>query len=264
MKFMMRLPVIGIIVLLAGASLVQGQQHEAERSHRDAIPFGPEATLQVILTDGRLNLQGIDGGEVQIEMVKTVRAYRGAGADEAEALVEKIELVTEKSDERIRISTKLPRGCKRELDCRVDLTISVPEGATVSARADDGDIYVTNASGSFDLHTDDGDVHLTDVSGRIDIRADDGDVEAAIASNTMLTVRADDGDIRLVLAVDDGDEPAILVEQDDGKTRSDFRVFTSRESYAAAFKSGLLEGGGWPRAELRVEDGDIEIERREP
>ena len=243
----------GFLLLVAG-SVATGQvhQHVAEDPHEDSFSFPGGGSFTLDVEDGDLILEGWDKEGVQIEAIKRVRSFQKSDVALAEELVDQIDLIIEVDTRgnELNIRTENPSGC-RGVDCRVDFRIFLPRR---HARTDDGEVRFTGLEGSVRVMTDDGDIILREITGDINAHTDDGDVEVLVAPRSAVVIRTDDGDIRLALVLEDGDEPKILVRQDDGDIDSELPFWTSKRSFD--------EAPGSPEIRLQTDDGDIRIFRR--
>ena len=135
---------------------------------------GPETTERVLQTfkvgaDGALDLAGISGdvrvtggsgNEIRIEAVKRVR-HRSA--DEAKRLLQDLRIEMTNVNGRVEVRTLYPRRGsygERGLSARVDYTVAVPAGVTVSVKSISGDVVVSGVRGEVRAETVSGDVSV--------------------------------------------------------------------------------------------------------
>lgn len=154
--------------------------------------------------------------------------------------------------------------------------VHAPKYIKLGLQGDDGDLKVENWGAEVECRVDDGDIHLKNIAGsRTDVRADDGAVTIdGLTGN--LTITLDDGDVTLT-ACDlencrvDGEDGEITVRQSKGSfdiTVDDGNVvmegLEARGLHVSAAEGdievGLLSGPTPLDAEIKTEDGDIEIE----
>ncbi len=143
--------------------------------------------------------------------------------------------------------------------CYVDYVITVPEGVSVVARSDSGDVSVSNVHGDLELSSSSGEIEARDVvAGRAVFDADSGDVtvdglaagtiEASSdsggvtlvldSSPTSVHATADSGDVQIALP-DTPDAYRVDVSSDSGDTSADIRTDpASGRSIQASSDSG--------------------------
>jgi DUF4097 and DUF4098 domain-containing protein YvlB len=154
--------------------------------------------------------------------------------------------------------------------------IHSPATVRLDLEGDDGDVTIENWRADVECRADDGDIHLKNITGgRTDLRTDDGDVTIDGLSGN-LTISLDDGDVTLA-ACDlescrvDGEDGEVTVRQskgcfditlDDGTVIMD--RLEARELHISTAEGdievGLLTGPTPLDAEIKTEDGDIEID----
>ncbi|MBL7849616.1 MAG: DUF4097 family beta strand repeat protein [Cyclobacteriaceae bacterium] len=126
---------------------------------------------------------------------------------------------------------------------KYEITLEVPEGASLQIRGDDGDYRVRNVNGSISMDIDDADVELSACSGNeFRFRLDDGDI-VMDGGKGKLDIDADDADVRITGA----QFTSILADVDDG----DFQIETTladQGEYMINAQDGLvamtITGGG--------------------
>jgi hypothetical protein len=143
--------------------------------------------------------------------------------------------------------------------CSIDYVITVPEGVSVVARSDSGDVSVSNVHGDIQLSSSSGWIEVRDVvAGRAVLDADSGDVtvdglaadsiEASSdsgsvtllldSSPTSIRATADSGDVQIALP-DTPDAYRVDVSSDSGDTSADIRTDpASGRSIQASSDSG--------------------------
>jgi hypothetical protein len=85
--------------------------------------------------------------------------------------------------------------------CQVDYVIRAPEGVTVIAHSDGGDVTVSNVHGDLDLASSGGSVKARNVDAqRVRFQSDGGDVDAQGLSADSIGASADGGNVLLALS----------------------------------------------------------------
>ena len=163
---------------------------------------GPETTERVLQTfkvgaDGALDLAGISGdvrvtggsgNEIRIEAVKRVR-HRSA--DEAKRLLNDLSIEMANVNGRVEVRTVYPRRGsygERGLSARVDYTVAVPAGVTVSVKSIAGDVVVAGVRGEVRAETVSGDVSVESAPNLAVARTVSGNVLARDVGGTGTVV----------------------------------------------------------------------------
>jgi hypothetical protein len=97
--------------------------------------------------------------------------------------------------------------------CQVDYVIRVPEGVSVIAHSDGGDVTVSNVRGDLDLTSSGGSVEVRDVEAqRVRFGSDGGDIDAQGVSTDSIDASANGGSVLLSLS----SPPAMVNVTSDG------------------------------------------------
>jgi hypothetical protein len=132
------------------------------------------------------------------------------------------------------------------------IDISVPQGASLRVKGDDGDYKINNIDGEISIEADDADVALTACSGsRFRFRLDDGDITMDEGKGD-LTIDADDADVR----ISNAKFSSINADMDDGDLIVETALFDNGD-YRIRSQDGLValtvtQGGG--KFEIRHDD----------
>jgi DUF4097 and DUF4098 domain-containing protein YvlB len=93
---------------------------------------------------------------------------------------------------------RLTDGCRWWAStCRVDFTLTVPDGQTIEIHTSAGDITVSGESGPLDLHTSAGDITVSGGSGPLELHTSAGDIRADGITSGRVVARSSAGDVRL-------------------------------------------------------------------
>jgi hypothetical protein len=179
---------------------------------------------------------------------------------------------------------------------KYEITMEVPEGASLQVRGDDGDYRVRNVNGSisidvddgdvdlsgcsgdyFKFHLDDGDIVMDEGKGKLDIDADDADVQIANGKFISIMADVDDGDLQIETTLADNGEYAIQaqdglvaliitggggkfdVRHDDSRvtTEGDFQQIDRSEN-----RTTLTLASGNARVDIRSDDARVKLVKR--
>ncbi len=179
---------------------------------------------------------------------------------------------------------------------KYEITLEVPEGASLLVRGDDGDYRIRNVDGRISLDLDDADVELSACSGdyfrfqmddgdvvmdegrgSLDIDADDADVKITRAAFTSIIADVDDGDLEIETSLADNGEyrinaqdglVALTVTKGGGKfdiRHGDSRIVTEGDwdqINRSDEHTQLVLANGNARVDIRADDGRVRLVRR--
>jgi len=179
---------------------------------------------------------------------------------------------------------------------KYEITLEVPEGASLQVKGDDGDYRIRNVDGkiamdlddadvelsacsgdSFRFQVDDGDITMDEGRGSLDIEADDGDVRISNAHFTSIIANVDDGDIEIETSLADkgeyritGEDGLIALTITNGGGKFYIRHGDSRITTEGAWdqihrsddRTELVLANGDARVEIRSDDARVRLVRR--
>lgn len=179
---------------------------------------------------------------------------------------------------------------------KYEITLEIPEGASLQVKGDDGDYRVRNVNGSISMDIDDADVELSSCQGsefrfrlddgdivmdggkgKLDIDADDADVHITGAQFTSVLADVDDGDLQIETTL--ADQGEYMINAQDGLVamtitggggKFDVRHDDSRVTTEGDFKqidrsdgrTTLVLANGNARVDIRSDDARVRLVRR--
>lgn len=179
---------------------------------------------------------------------------------------------------------------------KYEITLEIPEGASLQVKGDDGDYRIRNVDGKITMDLDDADVELSACSGdyfrfqlddgdiimdegrgSLDIDADDADVKISNAHFTSILADVDDGDLEIETSLADNGQYrisgqdgliALTVTNGGGKfyiRHDDTRVTTDGDwdqVYRSDDRTELVLAHGNARVDIHSDDARIRLVRR--
>ena len=115
----------------------------------------------------------IEGSAAESCAVKATIAGRSREAEDAQRLAEETEVQLVSSGDKLTVKIDKPK-LKGNESIVVDLDVSLPEQADLDVKTYNGEIIITNISGSIEGVTHNGNVKVTKVSGEIDMETYNG------------------------------------------------------------------------------------------
>lgn len=194
-RSLLSLAVVTAALTLGACNLQLSTDVEAKDQWTRSYPLTPAGQLIINSTNGRINVTAGDGDTVTITAERIVKAGTEDVAKQQLALFEMTEDV---KPDRVSIDST-GRGFTMNVSRRVNYTVTMPKGASLSLVNSNGEIVVTNIGGHFSAETSNGSVtatglkqsaKVTTTNGVIDLGFESvsGEGIAAETTNGMITV----------------------------------------------------------------------------
>src|SRR5690606_14570696 len=139
--------------------------------------------LSIANTNGRTTVEATDTDTIEVTAERIVRAGTEEAANEQLAA---FEMNDSAGPDQVSIDTST-RGLTMGISRRVNYTVRVPRGVSVTLTATNGEIVATGIGGAFDASTTNGRITGIDLSGSASASTTNG-----VIALTMRTI-ADDG-----------------------------------------------------------------------
>jgi len=225
-------------------------------------------SITIIGDEGTIKISSWDKQEVYLKITKRVWDRNSRRAEE---IMENLEVEIEHSDNRLYIReidvhehfrfSNIFHSDKwrRHSEHQVDYDLKVPREINLKIENDEGNVEISEITGSLRLRLDEGDVILKNLeSSKIDVVVDEGDLvcKNARGASSTLFVNIDEGSVRL----SDCEFATIDLESDEGDFILNGLVIKngdlqSDEGDIEADFSLLADG----RCKMRTDEGDIFI-----
>jgi hypothetical protein len=237
------LTLVAILLCVPSASLAS--VGELREEFHQSYPLSPGGRVSVSSAAGEVRIRAWERPEVRVDAVK--RAYRSDRLAEAQIDVSA-------DGNSVVIRTLYPGGSMTyqtgnpDSSAIVDITVTVPRGASVDASSQSGGV---TASG---------------LSGRVKISSMSGDVEAAFDELTVqghIELKSMSGSVSVTLPSDAGAD--VSAHSTSGRVRSEFQLASggSGDDDDDDEASARIGGGG-PSINLSSMSGDVHIRRGPP
>ncbi len=208
---------------------------------------------------GRFSLENTNGnvrvatwGEARVR----IEAEKAAASEHA---LRRIEVAGEGEGDRVDVRTRMPHGPWFSGGGKVDYTITVPRGASVTVRNVNGRIEVQDLTGELRAHNVNGSLDATDLGGPVEASTVNGSVKVGVARVSPASesrISSTNGAVRVTLPSDTAaDVEASVVN---GAVHCDFDLTGGHKSRRKV--EGRIGGGG-ARFELRTVNGAVHIDR---
>jgi hypothetical protein len=191
--------VVASVIGLAGCQAALGGLNErASDEWTRTYPLTANGEVQVINTNGRVDVEGVDGTMVD---VRAERIARAATLTAARELLPRITVTEDVRPDRVAIETRPPGGILIGVSFEVRYHVRVPKAALVRLRTVNGELGVTAISGRLVATTTNGGVTGRDLAGGVEARTINGRVAIDIGSlrTDPIDLRAVNGMLQLTL-----------------------------------------------------------------
>ena len=142
-------------------------------------PLATGGEVQVVNTNGKVEIEGVEGAAVEIRAERVARATTNEGARE---LLSRVVIREDVTPDRVSVRTERMSGIMIGAGFEVRYHVKAPKGATVRATTTNGEIDVAALSGKLIAQTTNGDLNAKDLTGGVDARTTNGDVRIDVAS----------------------------------------------------------------------------------
>jgi DUF4097 and DUF4098 domain-containing protein YvlB len=198
-------------VLAAGVALVSlslaacdlamsGFREEAKDTWSKTYPLAANGRLEIVNTNGSINVTPTDGAQVEIQAERVAHAATQQGAKD---LLQKVEMREEVSSDRIHVESRQPSMVGFHGSLEVRYTIRVPRSASVDLRETNGHVEVTGLTRETHLSTTNGHINGKKLDGTVHASTTNGRVDLDMASVTQdIEAETTNGSIVLRLPAD--------------------------------------------------------------
>jgi DUF4097 and DUF4098 domain-containing protein YvlB len=152
-------------------------------------------TPHVVIDNSRggVRVTGADGTNVKVGGRKSVRAIDRASADRANG---GSQCTVEKSGDTITVTSR-SSGIQDSARVTVDLDVTVPRGASVELRGQNGDFDIGDLSGEVSVYSDNAGVRAQNLTGKLKVDTRKSDIIRATAIKGDIELKGHGRDIEL-------------------------------------------------------------------
>src|SRR5437588_7296214 len=159
------------ILPLAGCMHLGPLGGRATDESTKTYPLSAGGELRIVNTNGRVDIQGIDGSAVE---VRTVRIARATTDEAARQLLPRIRIHEYVTPDRISIETERIGGLLIGAGFEVQYHVKTPKGATVNVTTTNGAVAMAELSGPVRARTTNGGITAKNLSGAVEARSTNG------------------------------------------------------------------------------------------
>jgi DUF4097 and DUF4098 domain-containing protein YvlB len=245
--------------LLMGIAIKLANQVSATATSTQSFTVSDTPSLDIHNPSGRVQIQQGASDSVSVEITRTAR---DASQSAARADLEKIVVETTQLGNQITVTSDFPDAGFFAGSSSVNLLITVPPNANITADVTAGDVQVSGVSGLMEITGGAGDVTLQDVApadgSRIQMASGSVTLAGAIVANTAIDISVSTGDVNLQL-------PTETAARLDARTNngdihiSGWPIQPSRMNNVGAVANGTLGAQAAGTIRIRVDTGDITV-----
>jgi hypothetical protein len=256
-RFRLTVAVLPLVVALAGCEMSVGNltgRATDEWTHTYPLTAGGE--LEITNTNGRIEVEGVDGSTVEVRAERIAKAATDTGARE---LLPRIVIKETVTPEHVTIATERMSGIMVGAGFEVRYHVRAPRTAILRLTNSNGVVSATGVTCQLIAHTTNGGVNARNVTGEIDARTTNGQVAVDLTSLTSkVTLKTTNGSVVLTMP-DDAKADISASCTNGGISISGLKLETTESSRRRV--EGKLNGGGVP-IELRTTNGAIRVRSR--
>jgi hypothetical protein len=249
-----------LAVALAGCDLsLANMTARATDEWTRTYALAPGGEVRIVNTNGRIEVEGIEGSTVE---VRAERIARGATEAAARELLPRIVIRDESKPDRVSLETERISGILIGVGYEVRYHVRAPKNAAINVVNTNGQVALTALGGKVLAHTTNGGVNGKSLSGGIDARTTNGGVTIDVASvgTERIALHTTNGGVTLTLPeTAKADLSASCTNGGINVTALDKLEVTETSRRRL---EGRLNGGGTP-IELRTTNGGIRVRARE-
>src|ERR1700730_17104563 len=172
--------VLRIVVMLAGCEMSVGSlAGRATDEWTRTYPLATGGELEIVNTNGKIEVEGTDGSTVEIRAERIARAATDSGASE---LLPRIVIRETVKPDHVSIMTERMSGLMIGANFEVRYHVRAPRNAVIRLTNTNGLVSATATSGKLIARTTTGGVTAKDVTGAVDAQTTNGGVTVDLAS----------------------------------------------------------------------------------
>jgi putative adhesin len=248
-----------LTLALAGCDMSLGHltgRATDEWTHHYSLSPGGE--IRIVNTNGKIDVEGVDGTDLEVRAERIARAATDAGASE---LLPRISIKEEVSPGRVSIETERMSGLMIGAAFEVRYHVRAPRNAIVNITNTNGMIALTALGGKVSARTTNGGVNAKGLTGGLEARTTNGGLNIDLASTgpEKISMQTTNGGVTVTLP--DTVKADLSASWTNGgiSVSPDLKVAVSEKSRRRF--EGRMNGGGTP-IDLHTTNGGIRVRPR--
>ena len=223
-----------------------------------SYPLSAGGEVRIVNTNGRIEVEGVDGSTVE---VRAERIARGATDAAARELLPRIVIKEEKKPDLVSLETERMSGIMFGAAFEVRYHVRAPKNAVINVTNTNGQVALTALDGKVRAHTTNGGVNGKSLGGGVDARSTNGGVTIDMASvgADNISLRTTNGGVTLTLP--DGAKATLSASCTNGGINVSSLENLDVSDQSRRRLEARLNGGG-TAIELRTTNGGIRVRPR--
>jgi len=248
---------VACMLPLAGCLNIGPLGGRARDESTKTYPLSAGGEVRIVNTNGRVEVQGVDGSSVE---VRTVRDAKATTDEAARQLLPRIGIHEEATPDRVSLETDRIGGLLIGAGFEVQYYVKAPRGAVVNVTTTNGSVSVADLSGSVRARTTNGGISAKDLVGAVEARSTNGGVHVDVArvGAGRIALSTTNGGLTLALP-EDAKADVSATWTNGGISVTGLNVDVSEHGRRRF--DGRMNGGGTP-VELRTTNGGIQLRAR--
>jgi DUF4097 and DUF4098 domain-containing protein YvlB len=250
---------VPMVVALAGCDVHLGDlSARATDEWTRSYPLKAGGEVRIVNTNGRIDVEGIDGSTVEVRAERIARGSTDAAARE---LLPRIVIKENATPERVSLETERISGIMIGAAFEVRYHVRAPKDAAVNVTNTNGQVVLTGLAGKVNAHTTNGGVKGDGLTGGVDARSTNGQVAIDLAGvgRDPVTLHTTNGGVTLTLPETAKADVSASVTNG-GISVGEFQNFEVGEKSRRRLEA-KLNGGGTP-IELQTTNGGVRLRPR--
>jgi len=253
------LVVVPVALMLTGCDLSLGNlTGQATDEWTRTYQLAPGGEVRIGNTNGRIEIEAVDGSKVEVRAERIARAATDAGAQE---LLPRITIKEDVTPDRVALETEKISGVMIGVKTEVRYHVRAPKTASIDVSNTNGSVAVTGMSGRVKARTTNGSVTTRELTGAVDARTTNGSVNVDLASikSDRIVLQTTNGSVTLRVPNDARADVSASWTNGGINVADDVKIDVSDRSRRRF--EGRMNGGGTP-IELHTTNGGIRIRAR--
>jgi hypothetical protein len=248
-----------LVAIGAAACHVGPLQGRATDEWTHHYTLAPGGEIRIVNTNGRIDVDAIDGADVEIRAERIARATTDAGARE---LLPRISIKEDISPNRVSVETERISGIMIGAAYEVRYHVRAPKRAVVNVSNTNGAIALTGLAGNVMVRTTNGGINAKGLTGGLEARTTNGGLTVDMASigPEKISMHTTNGGVTLLLP--DSAKADVSASWTNGGISVSPELMIDVSEQSRRRFEGRLNGGGTP-IDLQTTNGGIRLRPRE-
>jgi len=221
-------------------------------------PLTAGGEVRIVNTNGKIDVEGVDGSTVEVRAEKIARGATDAAARE---LLPRIVIKEDSRPDRVSLETERMSGIMIGAAFEVRYHVRAPKNAVINVTNTNGQVALTALDGKVREHTTNGGVNGKELTGGVDARSTNGGLTIDMASVGLdsISLRTTNGGVTLMLP--DSAKATLSASCTNGGINVSALDKLEVSDQSRRRVEGRLNGGG-TSIELQTTNGGIRVRPR--